>query len=226
VTPLGWAIDYFFLNAIGWKGIRVRRENLERMLRGLIEQMQREGKAVRILDIAAGPGRYVLETIQQMNGKGGDVSAVLRDYMDANLQAARAMADQLGVKNITVEKADAFDRGSLAALRPRPTIAIASGLYELFPENECVGRSLAGIGEALADGGHLIYTCQPWHPQVEMIARTLTNREGKPWIMRRRSQAEMDALVRAAGFEKVDQVIDKWGIFTVSLARKISGAGR
>ena len=53
-----------------------------------------------------------------------------------------------------------------------------------------------------------------------MIARVLTNREGAPWIMRRRTQAEMDALVRAAGFQKDRTEIDRWGIFTVSLARK------
>lgn len=38
--------------------------------------------------------------------------------------------------------------------------------------------------------------------------------------MRRRSQAEMDELVRQAGFEKIAQRIDPWGIFTVSLARR------
>jgi hypothetical protein len=54
-----------------------------------------------------------------------------------------------------------------------------------------------------------------------MIARCLINRDGKPWVMRRRTQAEMDALVRAAGFEKVTQEIDRWGIFTVSLARRV-----
>jgi hypothetical protein len=42
--------------------------------------------------------------------------------------------------------------------------------------------------------------------------------------MRRRSQAEMDELVRDAGFEKVAQRIDQWGIFTVSLARRTGGA--
>jgi hypothetical protein len=31
----------------------------------------------------------------------------------------------------------------------------------------------------------------------------------------------MDELVRDAGFEKVAQRIDPWGIFTVSLARRI-----
>ena len=52
-----------------------------------------------------------------------------------------------------------------------------------------------------------------------MIARVLDNRDGQPWIMRRRTQAELDELVRAAGFEKVDMEIDRFGIFTVSLAR-------
>ena len=39
--------------------------------------------------------------------------------------------------------------------------------------------------------------------------------------MRRRTQAEMDELVRDAGFEKETQAIDPWGIFTVSRARRV-----
>ena len=44
--------------------------------------------------------------------------------------------------------------------------------------------------------------------------------DGKPWVMRRRSQAEMDELVRSVGFEKVDMGIDTHGISTVSVARR------
>jgi hypothetical protein len=76
----------------------------------------------------------------------------------------------------------------------------------------------------MRDGGYLVYTGQPWHPQVEMIARVLINRDGKPWIMRRRTQEEMDDLVRAAGFEKIAMEIDPFGIFTVSLARRRHGS--
>ena len=46
-------------------------------------------------------------------------------------------------------------------------------------------------------------------------------REGEAWVMRLRSQAEMDALVEQAGFKKIDQCIDEFGIFTVSVAQKI-----
>ena len=121
---------------------------------------------------------------------------------------------------VRYEAGDAFDEAALAALSPRPTIAVVSGLYELFPSNTGVLASLRGLSAALEAGGTLIYTNQPWHPQVEMIARVLTNRDGEPWIMRRRTQAEMDALVQAAGFEKIGLAIDRWGIFTVSSARK------
>ena len=53
-----------------------------------------------------------------------------------------------------------------------------------------------------------------------MIARVLPNRDGRPWVMRRRPQGEMDALVRAPGFAKRRQWVDDFGIFTVSVAQK------
>ena len=80
------------------------------------------------------------------------------------------------------------------------------------------------MSAAIEPGGYLIYTGQPWHPQLEMIARALTShRQGQAWIMRRRTQCEMDQLVEAAGFRKLGQRIDEWGIFTVSIAERVGG---
>jgi alpha-beta hydrolase superfamily lysophospholipase/SAM-dependent methyltransferase len=218
-TFLGRLIDRQYLDAIGWRGIRQRRANLERMLADAIRRQHEAGQPVRLLDIAAGPGRYLLETIAHFPEI--KMTARLRDRSETALAAGRALAGQLGLSKVaTYEIGDAFDEAALAAITPRPTVAIVSGLYELFADNAPVLASLRGLRAALADDGELIYTNQPWHPQVEMIARTLTNRDGQPWIMRRRTQAEMDALVRAAGFEKTAMEIDRWGIFTVSAARK------
>ncbi|MCI5145132.1 MAG: hypothetical protein D3923_06275 [Candidatus Electrothrix sp. AR3] len=61
-----------------------------------------------------------------------------------------------------------------------------------------------------------------WPPGLDDIfSRVLTNREGKPWIMRRRTQEEMDDLIMEAGFAKMEMLINKWGIFSVSIAQKI-----
>ena len=218
-TPLGRLIDRCYLNAIGWRGICMRRKLLEYTLHSTIEQSHAAGRPVRLLDIASRPGRYVLETIHTLHKI--PATAVLRDCKKENLDAATRLRDQFGLANVTVTRGDAFDRATLATVTPRPTIDIVSGIYELFPDNEQVLNSLLGLADALEPGGFLIYTNQPWHPQVEFIARVLTNREGRPWIMRRRTQAEMDDLLRNAGFEKVSQETDPWGIFTVSVARRL-----
>jgi alpha-beta hydrolase superfamily lysophospholipase/SAM-dependent methyltransferase len=220
VTPLGRLMDRSYLNTIGWRGIRQRKIHLEKILREAIERTQKEGKPVRIVDVAAGAGRYVLETMHDLREK--PISALLRDYKPENVAAAAQLAWEFGLKNVVVKQGDAFDRASLAGIDPRPTIGIVSGLFELIPSNDSVLSSLHGLAEAIEPGGYLIYTNQPWHPQVEFIAKVLINREGKPWIMRRRTQAEMDELARTAGFEKLAMEIDRWGIFTVSLARRVA----
>ena len=217
-TPLGRFIDHSYLNSVGWRGIRQRRKNLESLLRKVIEKMHAAGEPIRILDIAAGGGRYVLETMRALPEI--PMTALLRDYKQENVEATKRLAREFGLTNVTAEAGNAFDRASLASIRPRPTIGIVSGLFELFPSNTEVLTSLRGLADALEPGGYLIYTNQPWHPQVEFIARVLRNREGQPWIMRRRTTAEMDELVRTAGFQKAEMEVDEWGIFTVSIARR------
>lgn len=218
VTPLGRLIDRAYLGSIGWRGIRLRRRHLEHALRAAVERVHADGRPVCLLDIAAGPGRYMLETLRSLARI--PMTARLRDYQPVNIEAGRRLAAQLGLTNVTYEQGDAFDREALAKITPRPTIAVVSGLYELFPDNAPLRASLQGLADAVPPGGFLIYTNQPYHPQLEFIARVLTNREGRPWVMRRRSQAEMDELVRAAGFEKLSMDVDPWGIFTVSTARR------
>ena len=217
----GRLIDKSYLNSPGWRGIRERRKNLEKALRELVLKLHQEGRIVHILDIAAGAGRYVIETIRALPEV--SISATLRDYKRENVDAARALADRMNLNGaIVARRGDAFDRTSLGSIQPRATVGIVSGLYELFPSNDLVLNSLRGLADAIEPAGYLIYTNQPWHPQLEFIAHVLRNREGERWIMRRRSTAEIDELVRTAGFEKVDMEIDKWGMFTVSVARRAS----
>lgn len=220
--PLGRLIDRIYLESIGWRGIRQRKVHLEELLRGTMERLAQRGMPVRIVDIAAGHGRYVLEALEASAIR--PASVVLRDYSDINVEAGRAMIRAKRLEDIAqFVKGDAFDRKSLAAVEPQPTLGIVSGLYELFPDNGMVSASLEGLAAAIPPGGYLIYTGQPWHPQLELIARALTShRQGQAWIMRRRVQAEMDQLVAAAGFRKIDQRIDEWGIFTVSVAERIA----
>lgn len=218
--PLGRLIDRNYLDAIGWRGIRQRKLHIEELLRQAMDMLHALQRPVRLIDIAAGHGRYVLEALQGYPRR--PESVLLRDFSALNVrEGGRLIAEKGLADTARFVQGDAFDAESLAAVQPRPSIGIVSGLYELFPENDAVRRSLSGMAQAIEPGGLLIYTGQPWHPQLELIARALTShRAGQAWVMRRRPQAEMDQLVAEAGFEKVAQRIDAWGIFSVSLARR------
>lgn len=226
ITPVGKLIDWFYINSIGWRGIRVRKENLESLLAKAIARLRESGREVHIFDIAAGHGRYVIEAIEKLETPPD--SALLRDYSELNVTQGKELIRSKKMDSVvSFERGDAFDPNSLGAIRPRPTLGIVSGLYELFPDNGQIRRSLAGLASAIEPGDYLVYTGQPWHPQLEMIARVLSShRNGKPWIMRRRTQEEMDQLVESAGFSKLEQLTDDWGIFTVSLAQRLITNGR
>lgn len=217
---LGKLIDRGYLNAIGWRGIRIRKQNLELLIGKYIEILNNKNKVVNILDIAAGHGRYILDAIMPYQSKINSI--LLRDYSEINVKAGSEIISSRNLSAVaTFKNADAFYEEGIANVDPKPNLAVVSGVYELFSENNLLKSSLSGLYKAIEDDGYLIYTNQPWHPQVELIARTLNNHQGKGrWVMRRRTQAEMDQLVVNAGFEKIEQLQDQWGIFTVSVARK------
>jgi alpha-beta hydrolase superfamily lysophospholipase len=223
---VGAMIDRFYLDSVGWRGIRVRKTHLERLIGGAIARLEAQNRPVRMVDIAAGHGRYILEALASQQHRIEQI--LLRDYSALNVEQGRKLIAEKGMAAIAqFIEGDAFDQASLATLSPRPTLAVVSGLYELFPDNAQVRASLAGLAQAIDEGGYLVYTGQPWHPQLELIARSLTShRQGQPWVMRRRTQGEMDQLVAQAGFEKIDQFTDEWGIFTVSLSRRKAAVAR
>jgi SAM-dependent methyltransferase len=217
---LGKLFDRNYLDAIGWRGIRQRKLHVEQLLQDAIARLRQAQRPVHVLDIAAGHGRYILEGIANLAQKPDSI--LLRDFSELNVEKGSKLIAEKGLQGIArFVQGDAFNRASLATIQPKPTVGVVSGLYELFPDNAMLRESLAGLADAVEPGGYLIYTGQPWHPQLEFIARVLSShRDGKPWIMRRRVQAEMDQLVEAAGFTKLQTLADEWGIFTVSIAKR------
>lgn len=214
---IGKFIDRGYLDAIGWRGIRLRKVHLQEALSTLISQSPSDAP-IAILDVAAGGGRYVLETAKRFQDK--PIRLNLRDFEAHNLAQSKLLAQQLDVNcQIDYDVRDAFAPASYPETEAKFDVVIVSGLYELFSNNDMVLRSLQGIARQLKPDGHLIYTVQPWHPQLVMIAKTLTNHLGQPWLMRPRAQVEMDALVASIQCQKISTQIGLEGIFTVSVAQ-------
>lgn len=221
-TPLGRLLDGIYLQAPGWQGIRRRGELLRDQLVATSRALRASGRSVHIADLAAGQGRYLLDALEQLDDP--QVSAVCRDKDPLSLEAGQTQALARGLNRVRFETGDAFDPLSLQRLRPRPDIVVVSGLYELFADNALIRRSLRAIHDNLKPGGYLLLTNQPWHPQLEFIARVLPNREGQAWVMRPRSQGEWLMLLQESGFRHLALHLENQGIFSVNLAQREDSA--
>jgi alpha-beta hydrolase superfamily lysophospholipase len=214
-NPVGKVIDRNYLDSIGWRGIRQRKVNAIETIREKIDALREAGETVRILDIAGGPARYLIELASEYP----EIEVRVRDYQAQNVAEGRELAEALNLSNIRYAQVDAFDPAGYEGGEFRPNIVVVSGVFELFGDNALIGTAIDGVAGMIAEGGWLVYTGQPWHPQLEQIANVLGNHQQQKWIMRRRSQYELDLLFENAGFEKEGMKIDDWGIFTVSAAR-------
>lgn len=214
-TIIGKWIDRGYLDSIGWQGIRQRKIHMEQSLRQAIEDLLKQGKSIHILDIAGGPARYLIDIAKDYP----QARIVVHDYQTQNIEQGKTLATENNLANISYCQADAFSAATYQQLDFKPTIVVVSGIFELFPDNGLVNQAIAGITSVLDEKGYVLYTGQPWHPQLEQIAKVLGNHRQENWVMRRRSQYELDALFAKANLIKQTMLIDNWGIFTVSSAR-------
>lgn len=218
---IGKLIDRVYLNAVGWRAIRARRVLLKQLLQAEIERNRANGQPTRLLDVAAGPGRYLQELLHMVGSERGDVRILCRDLAMAGVIQGAEQARAAGLKHIRYEQGDAFNPAPTdAALNGAPNIIVVSGLYELLLDDETIRKSLATLFEMLAPGGAIYFTTQTRHPQLEFIANVLPNRDGLPWIMKCRPVSQLEGWARQAGFQKVQSQLEEVGLFTVTTGRK------
>lgn len=218
---IGKFMDYAYLNAIGWRGIRLRKKNLLKQIEDRIVKLKEEGRPVKILDIAGGTGNYLFA----IKEKYPDVEIVVNDIKKENVEMGEKIIAHRAITGMRFTNCDCFDPETYKKLDFAPNITIISGIFELFEDNRLVSRAISGAVSISEAGSVVIYTGQPWHPQLKMIAYVLNSHRETDWIMRRRSQKELDNVFTYNGVAKESMLVDDYGIFTVSCG-KVSATNR
>jgi SAM-dependent methyltransferase len=213
---VGKAIDRVYLDSVGWRGIRARRELVADCLKGVFEKQLTAKKKIRFLDMACGGGEYDALALEAFPV--GTIEAELRDYKEENLEAARANVARRGLQGVRFRRADAFDP---ANYQEKWDVIVSSGLWEIIRDDTLVHGCLRNAAACLEPGGALVFTIQPDHPQLELIARTLTSNTGEPWVMRLRSLELMREWIAGAGMREVSHKMEENGIFGVVSAVKL-----
>ena len=217
-TPQGkWGVgrwmDKSYLNAIGWCGVRIRKGHLLQQVEKAIQALQAQGKKVKILDIAGGVGNYLFD----IKERHPEVEIVINEFLPTNIQKGEQIIKERGYQHIRFTNYSCFEADTYRKLDYTPNITIISGIFELFGDNALATEAIKGV-VSISDNGYIVYTGQPWHPQLKTIAFVLKSHQEKDWVMRRRSQRELDGLFALQGIKKESMLIDDFGIFTVSLA--------
>ena len=211
---LGKFIDRFYLNQIGWAGIRERKKNLLTLIEEKINNLGEEN--VKILDVAGGTGNYLFD----IKEKYPNVQILINEFKKSNIEVGEEVIKKNNWENISFVNYNCFDKETYKKINYTPNIVIISGVFELFENNKMLENTISRVAEILDKNGAVIYTGQPWHPQLKQIALVLNSHKGhgKSWLMRRRSEKELDSLFENYNLKKEKMLIDNDGIFTVSLA--------
>ena len=217
-TPQGkWGVgrwmDKRYLNAIGWREVRIRKGHLLQQVEKAIQALQAQGRKVKILDIAGGVGNYLFD----IKERHPEVEIVINEFLPTNIQKGEQIIKERGYQHIRFTNYSCFEADTYRKLDYTPNITIISGIFELFGDNALAAEAIKGV-VTISDNGYIVYTGQPWHPQLKTIAFVLKSHQEKDWVMRRRSQRELDGLFALQGVKKESMLIDDFGIFTVSLA--------
>ncbi len=207
---IGKLMDRIYLNAVGWKGIRLRKELVIECLKRVVAEQLGRKTQIRYLDLACGGGEYDVEVLKDFSSY--RVEPELRDYKPENIAQALRNAEACGLKHIRFKQADAFDAENY---QEKWDIIVASGFWEIIEDDRLVKLCLFNAARCLEPGGRLIFTIQPDHPQLELIARTLTSHTGRPWVMRLRSLSLFQRWMNEAGLGYVSHRLEKHGIFGV-----------
>lgn len=209
---IGKMMDYFYLNAIGWRGIRLRKKNLLTVLEDQIIKLKDSNREVKILDIAGGTGNYLFDIKKNYP----DIKIFVNDFKEENIKVGEYIKNKKNITGMQFTNYDCFDPETYKKINFSPNIIVISGIFELFENNELISRAITGAVSIAEPDSVLIYTGQPWHPQLKMIAYVLNSHQEKDWVMRRRSQRELDSVFMYNNVKKESMLIDEYGIFTVS----------
>ena len=214
---IGKYIDSIYLNHPGWQDVRMRKNNLVLNLKDAVNMTLERKDSVKICDIASGPARYIIETLEAFKDK--NVTAELRDIDERWLQEAAKTADEHGVKveyrtaNALLEKDFLFD--------VPPDIFVASGFYDWFEKEEVIRQSMQLIYNALPQNGYFVFSIQAGHNALTLTNKIFKDFNNHQLKMITWNMDVINKILCDIGFTTVKTRSDELGHYPVLLVQKV-----
>lgn len=220
-TRFGKIVDRILLNLPAAKAVRERKNLILSLLKKEVEKNSKDGKKSRIVDLASGPARYVLELIDDSNNKDW-VEALCFDIDRNSIQQGTRLSMN---RPILYKKANVFRLGHYKRLSQkvkwRPNIIVVSGLYQ-YTEDSYVKSSLMEIFKELDLGGILITDVLCFNKNQKLVQRLGKRKDGSSWDFYYRDPEKFINWMRLCGFDEFNVIQDSWKMHAVCVGRKPS----
>ncbi|TFG77045.1 MAG: methyltransferase domain-containing protein [Thermodesulfobacteriales bacterium] len=211
---IGKALDRVFLNQITCKAFRSIKEIQKNMIKDYLAQ--RNGVPTFIADLASGKADYLYDALLETNSQ---AKILLRDIDEEALKESEAIAQKLNLPNeLRFELGSAIDTESLRKIDPEPDLVIEVGLYGIIHDDEQIRRHFLDLKEILNPEA-ILFNVQTYNPQIELIARSLVNRDGERCVWHLRPVELVIGWAEEAGFVEPQIVMDDCGVYAVVMMK-------
>lgn len=221
-TPSGYIkigrfIDKILLNLPAARATRNRKDTIIKILQEEINKNKEQRKMTRILDLASGPARYIVELINDDNK---DLVEVL--CVDINKRALKIGKELAGgrpimYRNVNVFKMERYKRFS-ERKGWKPNVILASGLYE-YLDDESVKKLLKESVAGIDRNGLMLIITQRSNPNRKLIEQLGRVKTGEPWKLFYRDNGVLENWLKQAGLRDIAITVDSWGMYVFCRGR-------
>ena len=218
ITSAGKIVDKILLNLPSVQATRYKKEIIGKILLNDISNNIVLRKKIRILDIASGPARYIVDAITSYNQ--GNIEVLCLDSDKRSINFGKVIA---GKKPIRYAKANVFKLKHLKTFAQKifwiPNIVIATGFFEILP-NEIFEKLLKDIYAHIDKDGLVLFTAQANNPSKKLMSKIGRKQDGTEWNIYFRTPEYLREIMLKIGFRDVVISVDKWGIYEYCTGRK------
>ena len=218
ITRAGKFVDKVLLNLPSVKATRHKKDIIIKILHNEIANNLLLKRKTKILDIASGPARYIVDAITKYNQDYIEVLCLDSDRKSINFGKILA-----GKKPIRYAKINVFKLGRLESFSRKiswvPNIIIATGFFETLPDNifEII---LKEAYQNIEKEALVLFTSQADNPSKDLMANLGKKQDGQSWNIFFRTPEHLREVMIKAGFRDVIISVDKWGIYEYCTGRK------
>lgn len=219
-SRIGKMVDRILLNLPAAKATRNRKNKIIEILKDEIENNKRLSKKTKIVDLASGPARYLIELISDYNKDHVEILCLDLDRRALALGKKQSQNKPILYKKANVLRFNPHYKRISEKHSWKPNLVLISGLYE-YQEDKIVIESLKYIHENLEDNGLLFLITQIGNPNRKLIEKLGITRSGKSWVLFYRDPPTLNHFIEESGFGEISIEIDKWKMYAFCTARKL-----